>query len=87
MMFGQILLSGMQMIAECGFNQRNITIASLSLAIGIGFTAASEHDIWHIFPQIVKDVFSGNVVAVVFVIAMILSYVLPENMEIEKKTE
>ena len=87
MMFGQILLSGMQMISECGFNQRNITIASLSLAIGIGFTAASEHDIWHIFPQIVKDVFSGNVVAVVFVIAMILSYVLPENMEIEKKTE
>ena len=84
MMFGQILLSGMQMIADCGFNQRNITIASLSLAIGVGFTAVSEQDIWHIFPQIVKDVFSGNVVAVVFVVAMILSYVLPENMEVHK---
>ena len=84
MMFGQILLSGMQMIADCGFNQRNITIASLSLAIGVGFTAVSEQDIWHIFPQIVKDVFSGNVVAVVFVVAMILSYALPEDMEVRK---
>ena len=82
MMFGQILLSGMQMIAECGFSQRNITIASLSLAIGIGFTASTESDIWRIFPQIVKDVFSGNVVAVVFIVSMILSYTLPENMEI-----
>ena len=85
MMFGQILLSGMQMIAECGFSQRNITIASLSLAIGIGFTASTESDIWRIFPQIVKDVFGANVVAVVFVVAMLLSYLLPENMEIEQK--
>ena len=82
MMFGQILLSGMQMIADCGFTQRNITIASLSLAIGVGFTAATEIEIWNIFPQIIQDVFGGNVVAVVFVVAMILSYVLPENMEV-----
>ena len=82
MMFGQILLSGMQMIAACGFSQRNITIASLSLAVGVGFTAASEQEIWAIFPKIVQDVFSGNVVAVVFVVAMILSYALPENMEV-----
>ncbi len=84
MMFGQILTSGMQMIANCGFSQRNITIAALSLAIGVGFTGETEQAIWNIFPQIVKDVFSGNVVAVVFVVAMILSYVLPENMEINQ---
>ena len=42
MMFGSIVISGMQMIANCGFSQRNVTIASLSLAIGIGFTATSE---------------------------------------------
>ena len=52
------------------------------LAIGVGFTASTEQDIWNIFPQIIKDVFGGNVVAVVFVVAMILSYVLPENMEV-----
>ena len=83
LMFGQILLAGIQMIAESGFNQRNITIASLSLALGVGLTATSEQDIWHVFPKIVQDIFSGNVVAVVFVVSMILSYVLPENMEIK----
>ena len=82
MMFGQILLSGMQMIADCGFTQRNITIAALSLAVGVGFTSTTEVEIWKSFPHIIQDVFSGNVVAVVFVVSMILSYVLPENMEI-----
>ncbi len=82
MMFGQILLSGMQMIADCGFTQRNITIVALSLAVGVGFTSATEVEIWKAFPQIIQDVFSGNVVAVVFVVSMILSYVLPEDMEI-----
>ena len=83
MMFGQILLSGMQMIADCGFNHRNMTIASLSLAVGVGFTASTEIEIWKIFPQLVKDVFGANVVAVVFVVAMVLSYALPKDMEIK----
>lgn len=83
MMFGSIMLSGIQMLARAGFTQRNIVIASLSLAIGIGFTAASEADIWRIFPKIIQDVFSGNCVAVVFVIAILLSLILPKSMEIE----
>ncbi|MFR5700915.1 MAG: hypothetical protein ACLUD0_02960 [Eubacterium ramulus] len=66
------------------FSQRNVTIATLSLAVGIGFTSTSEVEIWNIFPQIVKDVFSANCVAVVFVVAIILSLILPKNMEIEK---
>ncbi|MGN0334430.1 MAG: uracil-xanthine permease family protein [Lachnospiraceae bacterium] len=84
MMFGTILTSGMQMIAKAGFTQRNITIAALSLSIGIGFTAASEIDLWHIFPEMVQSVFSANVVAVVFVSAIILNLVLPQNMDIDK---
>ena len=52
MMFGTILVSGMQMVGRAGFTQRNITIVALSLAVGIGFTSASEIDIWHIFPQV-----------------------------------
>lgn len=83
MMFGQILLSGMQMIGNCGFTRKNMTIAALSLSLGVGSTAASESDIWHIFPQIVQDVFAANVVAVVFVTALILSYALPDNMDEE----
>lgn len=84
MMFGSIVISGMQMIAGCGFSQRNVTIASLSLAIGIGFTASSEADIWHIFPETIQSVFSSNVVAVVFVVSIILSLVLPKDMDIKK---
>ena len=84
MMFGTILTSGIEMIAKAGFTQRNITIAALSLSIGIGFTAASEIDIWHIFPQLLQSVFSANVVAVVFVMAIILNLVLPKDMEIKR---
>ncbi len=83
MMFGTILTSGIQMLSNAGFTQRNITIAALSLSIGIGFTAASEMDIWHIFPEILQSVFSANVVAVVFVVSIILSLLLPKDMEIQ----
>ena len=84
MMFGTIMTAGIEMIAKAGFNQRNITIAALSLSIGIGFTAASEIDLWHIFPATVQSVFSANVVAVVFVVSIFLNLVLPQNMDIEK---
>lgn len=84
MMFGTIMVAGMEMIAKAGFSQRNITIAALSLSIGIGFTAASEIDLWHIFPEIVQSVFSANVVAVVFVVSIILNLVLPKDLEIKR---
>lgn len=79
MMFGNIVISGLQMIAKCGFTQRNITIAALSLSIGLGFTQVPE--IFAIFPQIIQNVFAENCVAVVFLVAIILNLVLPENME------
>lgn len=85
MMFGTILTSGIQMISKAGFNQRNVTIVALSLAVGIGFTSGTEADIWHIFPQIVQDVFAGNCVAVVFVVSIVLSLILPKDMEIKKE--
>ena len=87
MMFGTILTSGMQMVAKAGFNQRNITIAALSLSVGIGFTTASEIGLWQCFPQSVQTVFSTNVVAVVFVTSIILNLILPKKMDIEKVNE
>ena len=84
MMFGTILTSGIQMVADCGFSQRNITIAALSLSIGIGFTTASEVGIWDIFPPMIQSVFSANVVAVVFVVSIILSLILPKDMDVKK---
>lgn len=84
MMFGTILTSGIEMLSKAGFTQRNITIAALSLSIGIGFTAASETDIWHIFPEILQSVFASNVVAVVFIVAILLNLTLPKDMELKK---
>ena len=84
MMFGTIMVSGIEMLAKAGFTQRNITIAALSLSIGIGFTSASEIGLWGIFPKVVQSVFSANVVAVVFVVSILLNLILPKNMEVEK---
>ena len=84
MMFGTILTSGMQMIANCGFTQRNIPIVAMALSIGIGFTTTSESGIWAGFSPVVQSVFSANVVAVVFVVAIIMNLILPKNMEVEK---
>ena len=84
MMFGTIMVSGIQMLSRAGFTQRNMTIAALSLSVGIGFTAASEIDLWRIFPEVVQSVFSANVVAVVFVVSILLNLILPEDMELER---
>lgn len=81
MMFGNIILSGFQMIASAGFTQRNITIAALSLAVGIGFTQMS--DIFANFPQLLQSVFATNCVAVVFVVAVVLSLVLPKDAQVK----
>lgn len=84
MMFGTILTSGMQIIANCGFSQRNITIVAMALSIGIGFTTTSESGIWAGFSPVVQSVFSANVVAVVFVVAIIMNLILPKDMEVQK---
>ena len=84
MMFGTILTSGMQMIANCGFSQRNITIVAMALSIGIGFTTTSESGIWAGFSPVVQSVFSANVVAVVFVVEIIMNLILPKDMEVQK---
>ncbi len=83
MMFGNIVVSGLQMIADCGFKQRNITIAALSLSIGLGFTQMPA--LFAIFPDIISSIFAQNCVAVVFLVAIILSLVLPKEKEDQKE--
>ena len=83
MMFGSIVVSGVQMLAGCGYSQRNVTIASLALSIGIGFTQTPA--IFKIFPELIKNVFAENCVAVVFIVAMVLNIILPEDKKEEAK--
>ena len=81
MMFGNIVISGLQMIGACGFSQRNITIAALSLSIGLGFTQVPE--MFNIFPDIIRTIFAENCVAVVFLAAIIMNLVMPKEQETE----
>ena len=83
MMFGSIVVSGVRMLAGCGFTQRNISIAALS--IGIGFTQTPA--IFKMFPTIIKSVFAENCVAVVFVVAFALNLIFPSELEMEKMNQ
>lgn len=85
MMFGTIVVSGLQMIGRCGYTQRNITIVALSLSIGLGFTQCPE--LFDIAPELVRTVFAENCVALVFVAAILLNLVLPKNMENEQQEQ
>ena len=85
MMFGNIVISGLQMIGSCGYSQRNITIAALSLSIGLGFTQVPE--MFNIFPDIIKTIFAENCVAVVFLAAIIMNLVMPKDKAFPKKEQ
>lgn len=85
MMFGNIVVSGLQMIGACGFTQRNITIAALSLSVGLGFTQVPQ--MFDIFPEIVQTIFGENCVAVVFILAIILNLVMPKEKNTEAAAE
>ena len=83
MMFGSILFAGINMVARCGNNQRNMVIVATSLSVGLGFTASS--DMFRIFPEIVRTVFAQNCVAVIFLLALILNLTLPKEKSAEEE--
>ena len=78
-MFGAIIVSGVTMLGECGFDQRNTIIAATSFAIGIGVTQVPAF--FSGMPQLVSDIFANNPVAGVFVVAMVLSLTLPKKVK------
>ncbi len=82
-MFGSIVVAGFEMIAKVGFNHRNMIIVATSLCVGVGVTQVE--GFFSGLPTVIGDIFAGNMVAGVFVIALILSLVLPENMGEEQE--
>lgn len=82
MMFGNIVISGLMMIGSCGYSQRNIVIASLSLSVGLGFTQAPQ--MFTIFPDIVRTIFAENCVAVVFLASIIMDLTMPKETDAMK---
>lgn len=84
MMFGSIVVSGVRMISQCGYSQRNMSIAALSLSVGLGFTQTPQ--IFRIFPELFRSVFAENCVAVVFIVAILLNLIFPKDEE-DKEAE
>ncbi len=80
-MFGAIIVSGVTMLGECGFDQRNTLIAATSFAIGIGVTQVPEF--FSGMPQIIQEIFADNPVAGVFVVAMLLSLAIPKKVKMQ----
>lgn len=78
MMFGSIMYEGVKMLKDCRFNDRTMIIVSLSFCVGVGLTQTSG-DFFAAFPQAVGDIFNGNAVAGVFVVALLLSLLLPKE--------
>ena len=83
MMFGNIVIAGLMMIGSCGYSQRNIVIAALSLSVGLGFTQAPQ--MFAIFPDIVRTVFAENCVAVVFIAAIVMNLIMPKEGEVKAR--
>ena len=81
-MFGNIAVSGFQMIAKAGFTERNITIVALSLTMGIGFTQVPA--IFKYAPALVQQIFANNAIAIAFIVALILAWVLPRDGKADK---
>lgn len=79
-MFGSILYAGVNMVARCGNNQRNLVIVATSLSVGLGFTSSSE--MFNIFPDIIRMVFAENCVAVIFLLSIALNLVLPKGKKL-----
>lgn len=80
-LFGSIVVVGMKMCSEVGFSDKNVLIVSLSVCIGYGLTLVSDFFTFlnGVGLKYLANLLSNNVLNM-FVVAFVLSWVLPENM-------
>ncbi len=81
LMFGQILISGIQMLYKNGLTERNTIIASVSICMSVGFS--SQEKMFQFAPELVKKIFVSNPVSIIFVVALILDLLLPKDKKQE----
>lgn len=80
-LFGSIVVVGMKMCSEAGFSDKNTLIVSVSVCLGFGITLADNFFAYlsAVGLSTVADLLSNNVLNM-FLIAFVLSWVLPEDM-------
>ena len=86
MLFASILIIGMKMIALVGFNTKNVTILSLAVGIGYGITLVPGLFVNTYGIEFLEYlwVVLKNPVANMFIIAFILSYIIPDSINKEE---
>ncbi len=86
MLFASIVAIGMQMLSKCGWSKKNIAIISLALGIGYGVTLISglmvtrDNAGWANYLLLIFS----NPVANMFLLALLLSYVIPDSFGEDK---
>lgn len=75
--FGSIAMTGIRMLANEGFTQRNTTIVGLSVAIAVGF--AFNTNAFRLCPEWVQLIFGRSEVVIVALLAVILNLILPKD--------
>ena len=89
-LFGSIIIVGMKMCAKATFSDKNVLILAISFCLGFGITLVSD---FYTFLEnnnlgYISVLLSNNVLNM-FVISFILSWLLPDNMNLSlfKKNE
>ncbi|GHE20840.1 uracil-xanthine permease family protein [Halomonas urumqiensis] len=83
--FGMITMTGIQLITKDEMSSRNMTIASLSLALAMGIYAAPESI--EAFPEMLQLVVGGSPIVVAALVAFSLNLVLPRRSLADEAAE
>ena len=79
MMFANIVISGINLIAKEPLTGRNATI--VSIALGLGFGIGSATAVQAFMPQWLRYVFGGSGIVPAALLAILLNIVIPKDVE------
>jgi len=83
-MFGSIAVTGMKLITSNGLSSRDITIVSVALCLGYGFSQVPTA--LAIFPSIVQNLASSGI-TVSCMVALLLNIIIPEDKAVAPELE
>lgn len=75
--FAMITINGIKLIAKSGFSQRNITVLSIMLAMGLGLATAPESAFEHM-PALFRYIFKDSVAAIC-IIGIVMNIIFPSQ--------
>lgn len=82
--FAMITINGIKLIAKAGFSQRNITVLSIMLAMGMGLGTADAGAYQHM-PAIFSYLFKDSVAAIC-IIGILVNIIFPSDESANKST-